>query len=313
MPSFLVQLLGTIKPVILQMGRRWYVIFACMLLSVAFVVVWAQVQPPQYVTTMTVTAPDAGNSGLSNAQSAIGASAGLIGLSMIGRSSQFESYLVLLQSASVSGELMHNPHIMRLLFGSGVDPATGKWRDSTRRRLKGLVFEAFGVHRSPKPTLDDVNLVVNSMLVINFAPMTRSMATVSCTSSDPYTCRELMLAVDHAAQARLDGIALDNVQRMAKYLEDVLSKVHEVSLQQSLSNVMAVTQAQAVLNGISEQQRAVVLDEPTVPSRPAFPKPAFLIQLAMFVGLVLGGALVWLTRNTKFDRFVEIKARRIRR
>jgi hypothetical protein len=308
----LLQLLGTIKLVLLQMWRRWYVIAVCVILCVAFVVAKARLSAPQYVISMVVTAPESGSSGLSGALSALSASTGL-GLSgSMGRASQFESYLALLQSANVSQELMHDPHIMKLLFGSAVNPVTGEWKDSFSRHRNNMIFAAFGIHRSPKPTVDDVHSVLNVMLVINVAPMNRNMATITCTSSNPYKCRELLLAADHAAQARLDAIAQENAQRMTVYLESILSKVNEVTLRQALTNVMASTEVQAVMSSVSEQQRAVVLDAPIVPSTPAYPKPMVLISLAILMGLVLGGSLTWFARDTAFDRFVAEMARRLR-
>ena len=296
------QLLHTARLVALQMLRRWYLIVAAVAISIILVAGWSQLSSPSYVTSMTVTAPQTSASGLSGAMGALSGTASALGLSVGGgQASQFDSYIALLQSESVSEKLMDDPHIMAELFKKSIDPVTGQWKETSTRHLKDAIFAAFNVHRASKPTLDDVHLLVNEMLVINVAPLNRNMATVSCTSSDPVTCRDLLLAVDHAAQDQLDSLATASARRMTAYLENVLSNVKEVALQQALTTAMANSEVQEQLMGVG-QQRALVLDPPKIPAVPAYPKPATLISLAIFAGLIIGGAAAWFVRDITFHR-----------
>ena len=299
--------------VVLQMQRRWYLVLACVLASLGLTIAAAQVMPPKYTTTMTVTAPPTSGSSLSNAASMLAGSSSLLGLNLGGgQASQFDSYLALLKSSSVASDLIRDPKVMQAMFGKALDPATGEWRRGPGRRATSFLMQAFGVQPSSRPTVDDVQYNLDTMLVVNVAPLNRSMATVSCIWRNPDTCHDVMVAADRAAQARLDAIALANAQHMTKYLEDVVSKANEITLRQSLTTVMATTEAQMVLSAAGGQSRAVVLDPPIVPFRPSFPKPAIMLALALFCGLSIGGALTWLIRETEFDRAVEATAVRFR-
>jgi len=308
MPAFL-QLLVTLHQVLLQMLRRWYVVAGCTLLCLLLVVLFARFRPHQYTTTMVVTSAESSSSGLSSAMNALNSGGGLLGLAVGGaRSPQFANYLALLQSSDVSEKVMQDRHLMTKMFGDVIDPATGAWKVSFRRRLKTAIFNIFGVDRSPKPTLDDVQYVLNSMLVINPDPTNKSLATISCSSSDPQACREIMLAANKFAQQRLDDTALDSTRRMTHYLNSAVSNIDEVSVRQALTNVIANSRMQETLTSVG-QDHANLLDGPNVPTMPSFPKPVLLIELAVTLGFVLGGALVWFTQNTPFDRALARRAK----
>ncbi len=283
-----------------QIKRRWYVVAISEVVCVALVLLWGSVATPIYVTTMTVTAPPSSSSGLGGAIGALGGAASALGLSVgVGQGSQFDSYLALLQSDVVSEKLVENPRILNLMFGKAVDPTTGTWRDTFTRRVKSSLYGVFGLQRQPKPTADDVQFALSTMLVINADPLNRNMVTISCSSVDPPACRDILLAVDRAAQARLDEIALDSAHRMTAYLETVLSNGKSVALQQTLLTIMANSETQEALTAAG-QPRAVLLNPPTVPTAPSFPKPMFLIEVALFSGLIIGGAIVWFLRNQSF-------------
>jgi hypothetical protein len=297
MPTFLASL-QTIRLVLKEMLRRWYLVVVCVFISVAAVIGFSNLRGPQYTTVMVVTPAESNGNSLS---STLGGGAGLLGLVGGGQSPQFDHFVILLQSESVSEALMKDPHIVKLMFGESIDPQTGLWRKSRSRNIKDGLYGLFGIHRPPGPTVDDMYSILNGMLVVDSDPLNRSKATVTCTASDTMTCRELMLAVAKVAQERMDKISIENARRTMSYLNNLLTTADEVSLKQALTNVMATTEVQEALSSIG-QQRAIVLDGPGTPSIPAYPKVIFLVEASILAGLLMGAASAWLVRNVPSKR-----------
>lgn len=277
--------------------QRWYLVIGSIVVCLALVVVFCNLRSVQYTTSMVVTPADSGSNSMSSAMNALsGGGASLLGLVGGSQTPQFDRYIILLQSDSVSRDIMKDPHMMELLFGKAIDPATGEWRLTTGRKIKNAVLRLFGVTSPTRPTADDVKLILNTKLVVDQDLLSKTKATVTCTATDTFTCRDIMIAISKAAQARLDKITFENARHMISYLNDLLTQANEVSLRQALTGVIATTQVQAALTSIG-RQNVIVLDGPGTPSIPAFPKVPMMIEMSILVGFMIGVALAWLLRD----------------
>jgi hypothetical protein len=295
------EFLRTLLQVLQQMVRRWHIVGASMAACVTLVILFAFSRSPQYQTAMVV-APAASNS--SNMSSALGSvGGGLLGglIGGVGQTSQFDHYVLLLQSQSISAELMKNQRIMSLLFNKATDTRTGTFKVSLKRRIKAGLYAIFGLALPGKPTMEDVRLQLNNVLVVDEDPLDKTKATVTCTMAYPDSCRELLLTLHKLAQDRLDKIALDNARHTIATGKDLLAGVSELSLHQALATLMDSAQIQMAMTDIG-QNRTVILDAPFAAQMPSFPKPILLISLALFAGLLLGGLIAWLLPATAAPR-----------
>jgi uncharacterized protein involved in exopolysaccharide biosynthesis len=255
-----------------------------------FVILWSNIAiRPVYTVSMVVRQMQSQQQG--------GLASMLVGTgvsSLLGgqNSMAMSSYIELLQSNTVATALMSDKKMMEALFGGAVDSKTGKWRSTKGRIVKNAVMSLFGLSPLDRPTVDDVQSMLNTALQVN-QDLKSNLTLISCTSSDPERCRNLILAVHRAAEARLNDIALQQAIAIRGYISRELPNISVVEVQSALIDLQASSEKQIVLSNANQPVAAEILDLPIVPLQPSSPRPAIMILIALAFGLTLGGWASW--------------------
>lgn len=234
----------------------------------------------------------------------------LLGLALGGaRTSKFDSYLSLLQSDAISETFLKDQKLLSLLFGQSLDPKTRQWVPSFSRSIKTGLNSALSIPSPSKPTISDVQYILNVMLVINTDPLNKNMATIICSATNPVSCPVIMKAASDAAQLRLDRLSQENASVMKKRLGGLVNGVDDVTLREALTTAAANARIQEAVSSIG-QNTVTVLDGPTSPVLPSFPKPILLLKLAIVGGILLGILMCWILENFSIRRQVSHFSRR---
>jgi len=273
--------------------RAWrgkLVVGGCVIASLVFVILWSNMAiRPAYTVSMTVRQVQTSQQGgIASLLASTGVASLLGGQSNLAIS----SYTELLQSNTVATALMANKKMMEELFGAAVDSKTGKWRSTKGRFVKNALMSLFGLSPMGRPTVEDVQTILNTSLVVN-QDIKTNLISISCTSSNPERCRDLILAVHSAAEARLNDIALQQAIAIRGYISKELPNISAVEVQSALIDLQASSEKQIVLSNANQPVAAEIVDLPILPLQPSSPRPTIMIFIALIFGLMLGGWASW--------------------
>jgi hypothetical protein len=211
-------------------------------------------------------------------------------------------YLALLQSPVVAQALIDHYHYDKQVFGSAVDPRTGKWKTSIYSRRDAFLYHLFGIDPPDRPSVQDLSSNINSRITLDQDKDVGTGATViSCRSSEPKSCSKLLLMLDKEAQAVINKMSLDQSRQLSNYLIQKMQTVPEVEARAALAAMLANTQRGIAIASLNEHSVAAILEGPTVSETPTYPNPQVILSLAFLIGLVLSGMITWFTWNIRLS------------
>jgi uncharacterized protein involved in exopolysaccharide biosynthesis len=285
--------------------RRWYVVLATMIIVVLGGVGFARLAQPQYSSSMIIVPAQTNQlSGLGGARSAqlasFTSSLSAFGLGGLGAQQQFLTYIEVLQSPSVAAAVLADPQMLSELYEGATDPKTGQFV----RRPGAMSTSLYGLFKLAPPTapsLDDVQHKLNITIIVNTSSENPNIATIVCTAHNPYFCPKFLHFVDSAAQTQLSAVTLNDAQRMVGYINAQLPQVQQQEVRDALSDLLTSAIKQVAVSQLHQSQGAVIVSQPFASDQPSFPKPRFIIQVTIMLGLVLGVFLAWFFTQTEFD------------
>lgn len=294
-----------------RMVLRWYitvfVVICCLVASIAV----GRKEGPVYITTMKVIPADAirGDGGNTTAN------ASFLGVSL-GNSNtggKMGLYLALLQSPVVAQALIDHYHYDKQVFGSAVDPRTGKWKSSLYSRRNAFLYHLFGIEPPDRPSVSDLSGYINSMITLDQDKDLNTGATViNCRSNETKTCPKLLLMLDREAQSIINQMSLDQSRELSNYLIQEMARVPEVEARAALAAMLANTQREIALSSLNGHNIAAILEGPMTSASPIFPNPQTMLSLAFMMGLILGGVITWFTWGFRFSQIHDWAEGRIR-
>jgi uncharacterized protein involved in exopolysaccharide biosynthesis len=77
--------------------------------------------------------------------------------------------------------------------------------------------------------------------------------------------------------------------------------VQQQEVRDALSDLLTNAIKQVAVSQLHQSQGAVIVSQPFASDQPSFPKPLFIVQVTMMLGLVLGIFLAWFFTQTGFD------------
>ncbi|MEI9997269.1 MAG: Wzz/FepE/Etk N-terminal domain-containing protein [Rhizomicrobium sp.] len=294
--------------------RRWPIVLFTIVLALLGAIAVGRFSKPQYASEMLVMAAPAQQFGSPNPLGALTSarsSFAALGLGSFGGSSQFKSFVQLVQSPAVAETLMGKPDDMLWLMGPSVDVRTGLYKTGAgplRRTLYGL----FNLSPPVRASVQDVQVALNHTVVISLSTDNPDIATISCTSTYAEACPKLLLDVHAATEAHLSAITASDARRLANYIIKVLPTVQEQVVRDSLVDLLASATKQIAMSDLHQSVGAVIISPPFPPGRPAFPRPGLLLAIGVAAGLFLGTMLAWILPVMRFEGRVSQTVRSLR-
>jgi hypothetical protein len=294
-----------------RMVIRWYItliiVACCLIASVAI----GRKEGPVYITTMKVIPASAvrGDGG------GVASNASFLGVSLGSSNAggKMGLYLALLQSPVVAQALIDHYHYDKEVFGSAVDPRTGRWKPSFYSRRNDFLYHLFGITPPDRPSVTDLSGSINSMITLDQDKDPNTGATViSCRSNETKTCPKLLVMLDREAQSVINQMSLDQSRQLSTYLIQEMSRVPEVEARAALAAMLANTQREIALSSLNRHNVAAILEGPTTSASPVFPNPQTMLSLAFIMGLILSGIVTWFTWSIRFSHIQDLIGGRIR-
>jgi hypothetical protein len=280
-----------------RMLIRWYVPVLTILISLLLAVSYTKRIGLRYTTVMSVMPAEmsrVGGNEINTPQSVLGI---VIGGANPAR---MNLYLALLQSKTVARVLVDQDHIEKLLY-RGALTDSGDWIETAASRRQRALYDLFGISLPKRPTIDDVDGTLKGLMLIKPSGV---VTQISCTSSRPELCREVLLLAHQAAEATLNKLVLAQAERASEYLRNSLRSVPEIEVRTALATVLADAQRQIAMSSVGQPVGATILEQPIDPMTPSFPQPIEILTIAFLFGLVTGGAITWFTWEFRFNVFL---------
>lgn len=285
--------------------------FACVILVAVAV---TNLIGPRYTSEMTVTA-------VSGNQTMLGGLAGAAGLlssgsisslatSILNPTSALDNYQDLLQSHVVAAKLMEKYQIEKRLFPNDVDAKTGLWKHNLKWTIKSFVNSILGVDIADRPTVNDVQLKLNDLLVVTQSSQNQNMITVSCTWREPKMCTDLLLLVHKETEARLNTLVLAQAQRTVDYITGNLPKVQIAEVREAMIEVLSTAEKTIAMTAYDQPVAGILLDPPSQSEKPSFPRPSLILEIAAFLALLIATISAWFaeTINVSWTSRVAVRA-----
>lgn len=293
----LVNALAIARELAQRIASEWKVFLFTIILCFALTIGATFVIGKRYTSEMTVTAVSANQSMLGGLAGAAGllssGSISSLATSILNPASALDNYQSLVQSNIVASSLMKKFHIENKMFGNSVDPKTGHWRPTLYREIKRLLFGVFGLEMSDGPTIDDVSLRLNEMVVITQSSQDQNTINISCTSRDPSFCYGLLQEIHQEVEYRLNSLELEQAQRTVKYVTSQLPRIQIAEVREAMIEVLASAEKTIATTALNQPVAGIVLDPPIRPTRPSFPRPPLLLAISGFLGLLVACLVSW--------------------
>jgi uncharacterized protein involved in exopolysaccharide biosynthesis len=208
------------------------------------------------------------------------------------------SYIKLLQSREVALQLLTGEHFELRLFAGQINP-DGTWRRGLIGRAKASLFGLFGISRHERPNVSDVKEQLDALLVVNQDQIS-GLITVGCTARQPELCRDLLLAVHREAEYSLARARYDLALQTRDFILNHLGTTTNLDTRESMAETLADADVTIALFGLGRPVAALIIDPPTLPDEPSFPRPMLIALLGAAAGLTLGLALA--ARQDRYPR-----------
>ncbi len=287
------QLIDLMKSVAGAAWRHFPIVIASVVLWLGGAILFATTRSPLYTASMIVKSAedhDVGSSGITIS---------LPGLSSL--SGTLPAYLKLLPSRELAQLLLDRDHIDKLLFAGSVDPASGNWK-ARPPGIAQVLDRLFSIPSAPRPTADDVQQSLNEMVTITRDDIS-GIATVTCASSRPELCVQLLAASHREAEYRLRQIRLEQAVRTRDYVDKTVPATADPDMRTTMRAALATANSQILGAQLETPVGAVLLQPPAATSRPAYPKPGLVLAVGLLFGLGFGIGLAWLIGDRRLSPF----------
>jgi hypothetical protein len=260
--------------------------------SIVMAGVYLHLAQYQYDVTLLVTPADNTGHQLPSGLQNLASMASLAGINLPGGdANDFQIYLDALTSRPTADILARQTPLMRRIFPDDWSTTENRWREpfSLVRTVTGLVKGIFGVPVEPwhPPGGDELHTYIEKNLSI---VKTRTSPVVTITLATPD--RQLGMDVLWALHNTVDQMLRQRqLKRSDQYIE---------YLTKELTTVTATELRQAIIDGLSEQEKVKMMASSNVPfvadpfghpipsTLPTSPKLLFVLGVAIFLGLVIG-------------------------
>jgi hypothetical protein len=163
----------------------------------------------------------------------------------------------------------------------------------------------FGLQLNNAPTIDDVALKLDEMIVVTQSSQDQNTINISCTSRDPALCYDLLQEIHKEVEFRLNSLELEQAQRTAKYVTSQLPRIQIAEVREAMIEVLASAEKTIATTALSQPVAGIVLDPPIRPTKPSFPRPTLLFAIAGFLGLIISCLVTWFIATGRQRRIVQ--------
>ena len=294
----------TLKDFMQAIGDRQRLIWASVLVCVAFAVLILIIKPPVYTATMVVAPAPASNtkpsgSSLSNT---LGSISGLItGASNTTSVAPMDEFLQLIISPRVAERVVaHDPTVLTKIFPKEWNPETKQWHpphDPISLIGQG-VYGLFGLPTWSPPSAQRLADYLDNALVIT--PVnTTAMQSISFTFKDPKFAAALLSQLQREGDKIIRDEAASVADKQIQYLQQKLQQTTAIDYRQTLLGLISaqMTTRMSINDTLpyaaSLVQPAIATDLPTGPNPFVWITIGIVVGLLLGVFLALGAALIW--------------------
>ena len=268
-------------------ARHWQFLAITAVVVTVLTAIFTTLGPAVYTVSIRVVPVKSDKS--SNIESLASAAGlgSLLGSSKAG--STFARYRTELTSISVADRIAKNQEMLRSLFPKLWDKRRGTFR--SYRPLSVKLFEPIyalaGAHLEAKPGGTLLQGYIKKKLKIHQTTTDDSLV-LSMDSAHPQTTKQLLLAINNAANNELRQLAAKRAEAELRYLLQHISQVDNPDLRLSITQLLLQQEQTLVLSQPGLAFAADIIDPPSVSDFPAWPKPMIQLPVAFVVGLLLG-------------------------
>jgi uncharacterized protein involved in exopolysaccharide biosynthesis len=286
------------RPMLALVARRWRLVLAVELISIGLAVLFLHIVTYKYTITMQVSPVDSGNT--AQRSSLGGAFAALTG-NLTQDTNRIELYMAALTSIRVATDISNKPEVMHRLFYKEWDPATQRWKSTTRGPLLALANGLKNLLGFPPPkpwSPPDAGSVLDLLekqIVIAYRP-NRPLVTITYRNRDPRFGVEFVEALHQAADAQLRQTVLYRSSAYIDYLLKELQSVTVVPYRDALAQVLAQQELQRIQTQANVPYAIEVFAPPTASPRPTTPLAPVVLVAAALAGLLIAVLLALTTR-----------------
>jgi uncharacterized protein involved in exopolysaccharide biosynthesis len=282
-------------------GVRWALLIGATL-GIGLGLLFLGVATYRYTATLTVTPVQSEMAQLSGNMSGLAAIAGF-SLPGAGDVSDFNLYLVALQSRQVAAELAKDDKIMQRLFRSQYDVPSGRWlrpndfianfssASKSALRVPGTDWKRPDAADLQKILQEKVKIITDRKL---------NITNISFDDRDPEFAAKLITDLHEKTDDVLRRRALVRADQAIGYLKKQLSQVQLAEHRQALAAILGEQEKMRMLASSAAPYAAQPFGDAVSSSRPTSPKPIIVLFLGLVGGMSasLGALLGWRIRQS---------------
>ena len=294
----------SIRDVILTVRRRKWIIAAITALAVLIGLLYAVFATPMYTASIAVSPATKDDSGLSSIAGRLGGVAALAGFNLGSGGSEKEDYLAILQSRELGERFIDRYQLKPDLFPKRWNAAAEKWKEGAPN--KG--FRAFISRTLARLSGDEGWREADSFIPTDWEAYKRfddkvrsvkedtdtGIVTVSFEFRNPAMAAQW--ANDYVAMANeeIRQRAIAESSRALAYLNEQVEKTTISGLRDTIYQLVEHQLETITLANSREEYAFRVIDKAVVPEQRSHPQRSVILVLSLVLGLVLGGAAVFL-------------------
>ena len=269
-------------------GARWALLIGAVL-GIGLGLLFLSVATYRYTATLTVTPAKGEMSQLPGNMSGLAAIAG-ISLPGGGSVSDFNLYLVALQSRQVAAELAKDDKIMQRLFASQYDIPTGRWLRPTNfiadfsSAIKSMLRVPGADWRQPAAA--DLQKFLQENIKIS-TDRKLNITNISFDYEDPEFAAKLITDLHEKTDTVLRRRALTRADQAIGYLEKQLSQVQLAEHRQALAAILGEQEKSRMLASSAAPYAAQPFGDAVASSRPTSPQSVIVLVEGLVGGMIL--------------------------
>jgi LPS O-antigen subunit length determinant protein (WzzB/FepE family) len=276
-----------------EFWRARWLIAALFLASLAVGVILSLMLPRKYEATAILSSVTASQGGFGSLVGRLGGLASLAGLS--GASQPVDRtniVLTMLKSQAFLTEFAKRRQIVvPLLAAEGWDKVRAEWRingDRYNTRAQTWMLDGAPV---PEPTDGQIAFRMRQLISIEQSQET-GLITLGLESYSPEAARTWLNWIIHDVNEALRAQDVREASASLAYLQKQLEQNSTTEMRQVLYQLIEDRTSTAMLASVSEDYALKIVDPPSLPEAPSFPRPLILVSLAAVAGALLGIGIV---------------------
>jgi len=275
--------------------RRWFVVAAFIVLSLAAAVVYLKTATYKYTAELKVTPVQEESGTLARNLGNLATIAGLNVPRGAQTVSPFMLYLESIKTQEVADALSADQTLMHSLFSTEWDPETASWKEPKRgflapaatiRRLVGAP-----VYPWHAPNASDLRTLIQREVRINEEPRS-SVVTITFNNADPSTAVNLLQKMHDVADSKLRQRTLERASNYIAYLQRILPTTTIGEYRQALAQALADQEKLKMMASANNPFAAAPFGHAVASDRATTPSPLRVLGIAVLVGLLSGILLV---------------------